>query len=210
MNDKIVLIGAGPHAKVVADILIDNHEYEIAGLVDSVNSNGFWGISIIGDDSRLPDIYRSGITKAIIGIGNNMIRRRLFNQAKEIGFEMVNAVSRYAVVSCHISLGTGVAVMPGAIVNADTIIGNGCIINTNCSIDHDNVIGEFSHIAPGSALAGNVRVGAGCFCGVGCRIIDKIEIGHDVIVGAGAVVIKSVESNSTVVGIPASCIKRRK
>lgn len=209
MSEKVVIVGAGPHAKVIADILTSNHQYEIVGLVDRQEKKGFLGIDIIGDDNCLPDLYAQGITNAFVGIGDNHIRKKLFNSLKKLGFNIVNAISVHAVISEYAVVGCGVAVMPGAVINADTVIGDGCIINTNASVDHDNRIGEFTHIAPGSALAGSIHVGAESFCGVGCRIIDGIHVGHNVIIGAGAVVIKQVESNSTVVGVPAKYIKRK-
>ncbi len=209
MNEKIVIIGAGPHAKVVVDVIKSENRYDIIGLVDKVEKSGFWGIDIIGDDNCLYDLYGRGIKKTVIGIGDNKIRKRLFQQAKEIGFDIINVVSDKAIISQYAQLGCGVVVMPGAIINADTFIGDGCIINTNCSVDHDNYIGEFSHIAPGATLAGSVNIGAGTFCGVGCRIIDGIKIGHNVVIGAGTVIINPIESNSTVVGVPAKYIKRK-
>ena len=38
--------------------------------------------------------------------------------------------------------------------------------------------------------------------GAGTKILGPIKIGDNVKIGAGSVVLKSVESNSTVVGVP--------
>lgn len=201
--EKLLVVGAGAHAKVVVDLLQQSQEYEIAGLVDSNPEAGFWGYKVIGNDDCLPRIYLSGVNKAVIAIGNNYVRKKLFERVREIGFDIVNVISKNAVISPRATIGQGVVIMPGAIINADTVIGDGCIINTNASVDHDNMIGNFTHIAPGAAIAGSVSIGELCFCGCGCRVIDKIEIGHHVTVGAGAVVISSVESSNTVIGVPA-------
>lgn len=207
--DRLIIIGAGPHAKVVADILKQNNEYEIAGLIDAERKPGFLGLNVIGNDDSLAGLYADGIKKAIVAVGNNIIRKRLFEKAVDTGFEMVNAVSGSAVISPGVFMGKGIAVMPGAVINVDTVLGDGCIINTNASVDHDGRIGEFVHIAPGSVLAGNVQIGKLSFCGCGCRVIDGIKVGQNVIIGAGAVVISSAESEGTVVGIPARYIKRK-
>jgi UDP-perosamine 4-acetyltransferase len=204
--DKLVIIGAGPHAKVIVDIFLQNQEYEIEGLVDKKGTEGFLGLSVIGDDDCLADLYQSGVSKAFIAIGDNAVRQRLYMQVKKIGFAIVNAVSRAAVISPRASVGEGVAVMPGAVINVDTVIGNGCIINTNASVDHDGKMGDFVHVAPGTAIAGSVCVGEATFCGCGCRVIDGLTIGHHVTIGAGAVVIRDVVSNSKVVGVPAHYI----
>lgn len=208
MKEKMVIVGAGGHAKVIADIIRQNGKYEIVGLVDGLDKEGFGGLEIIGDDSCLDNLLQQGIRKAFIAVGDNHIRRRLFETAQNIGFEMINVVSRQAIVSPEVKMGEGNVVMPGAVINVDTVIQNGCIVNTNCSIDHDGKIGNFVHVAPGAAIAGNVAVGDGTFCGIGCRIVDKISVGENVVVGAGAVIISDIESDCTVVGVPAKCIKK--
>lgn len=45
--------------------------------------------------------------------------------------------------------------------------------------------------------------------GAKATIIGNITIGNNVKIGAGAVVVKDVPSNSTVIGVPARIIKRR-
>ena len=44
--------------------------------------------------------------------------------------------------------------------------------------------------------------------GTGVKIIQGITIGENVMIGAGAVIIKDVESNCTVVGNPGRIIKK--
>ena len=204
--DKIIILGGGSHSKVVADIIIQNREFEISGLI-SEDSTGFWEIPIIGTDHDLHDIYIRGIKKAFVGIGNNRIRKKLQETLRNIGFELITVVSSKAVLSDKCKIGAGTLVMPGAIINADTIIGDGCIINTNSSIDHDGWIGDFTHIAPGCTVAGNVVIGSNCFLGIGSRVIDSVSLEDNVIVGAGAVVTNNIKSDCTVVGIPAKVIK---
>lgn len=207
-EDKLVIIGAGSHAKVIVDILQQNEQYEIIGLVDNVGKEGFLGLKVIGDDNCLKWLFQQGVGKAFIAIGSNKIRKRLFEIAQSIGFEIINVISKNAFLSPCVKLGSGIAVMPGAVLNVDTVIGNGCIVNTNCSIDHDGRVGNFVHVAPGTSIAGNVTIGNETFCGVGCRIIEGIKIGRNVMIGAGAVVISDVGSNCTIVGVPAKCIKK--
>ena len=43
--------------------------------------------------------------------------------------------------------------------------------------------------------------------GTGAKILQQLTIADNVIVGAGAVVVKDVDENSTVVGVPAKPIK---
>lgn len=202
MKERLIIIGAGAHSKVVVDIIEMMGTYEIEGLIDDHESIVL-GYKVIGTDDSLERLFSSGINSAFVAIGNNAVRERLYKQLKAIGFNIVNAISPYAVISKHAHIGDGVAVMPGAVINADTHIGDGVIINTNASIDHDCFVGSFSHVAPGANVCGSCNIGTNCMLGVGCKVIDKTVIGDNTIVGAGAVVIKDIADNTVAVGVPA-------
>lgn len=207
MKKKVVVIGAGGHAKVIVDILQQNNEYDIVGMVDKCQMPGFWGIPVIGTDSDLPQIFAEGIGHAFVAIGSNKIRQSVSKIVEKVGFQMINAISKHAIVSPYCKIGKGVAVMSGAVINGDTFLGDGCIVNTSASIDHDCTIESYVHVAPGTNVAGGVRIRSGSFIGVGSRIIDGIIIGCNVTVGAGTVVIHDIEENCTIVGSPARKIR---
>jgi UDP-perosamine 4-acetyltransferase len=105
-----------------------------------------------------------------------------------------------------VTLGRGVVVAAGAIINPATHIGDHAILNTAASVDHDCTVERFVHIAPGTHLAGTIYVGEGAFLGTGVSVIPSRRIGVWSIVGAGAVVTRDVPDRCTVVGIPARII----
>lgn len=205
---KIVVVGAGGHARSVCAVLLDAGEHEIVGLLDPDATEGFFGIPLLGGDELLLSLLSAGKAQgAFIAIGSNRIRRKLFERAAGMGYQMVNAMSPHAHISRLATVGSGVACMPGAVIHANASLGDGGILNTNASIDHDVCISPFCHIAPGVAISGSVTVGEGSFIGVGARIIDKINIGAGVMLGAGAVAIRDIPAHCTAVGVPAKVIK---
>lgn len=205
---RILLIGAGGHSKVVADILQQNMEYEIAGLIDQPGKSGFWGIPVVGSDDDLARLHdEMHVSHAFVALGNGQLREKVAHKAKAAGYELVNIISKDAVISGHARIGSGTVIMPGAVVNADVEIGEGCIINTNASVDHECRIGDYTHVAPGCALSGKTQIGRQCMLGTGCRVIDGINVGDHTIIGAGTVVIGSIAGNCTVVGVPGKMIK---
>ncbi len=208
MKEKILIIGAGPHSKVIIDMVLEESKYEIVGLVDKEQGFEVLGIPVIADDSALVTIYESGIKKAFIAIGNNRIRAKIYQELIKIGFELVNVVSLNAKLSQHTKLGNGIAIMPGAVINADAVIGDNCIINTNASIDHDCIVGKNVHIAPGVAISGSTHIGEGTQIGTGASVIDKVTIGEWCIIGAGSVVVSNIESNTKAFGVPAKTIEK--
>lgn len=204
MKQKIVIVGASGHAKVIIDILKSQGSYDIVGCTNIIGTGErIEGIPIIGNDSVLPLLLEQGVKHAFIAIGNNKIRMAMFDELVQIGFGIVNAISPFAYVSQSARLGSGIAIMPGVVINADSKIEDNVIINTGATIDHDNTIASHSHIAPGCNLAGNVTVEKGAFVGTGAKIIPNVRIGKWSIVGAGSVVIRNVENYTKVFGVPA-------
>lgn len=200
----VLIVGSGGHAKVIADILESAGEHRIAGFTSLDPHETLFDYPRLGDDSQLPALYASGLRHAFLAIGANSVRHRLLRALREIGFELVNAVSPRACLSRRATLGQGVALMPGAVVNAGTAIGDAAILNTGATVDHDCQIGACAHLAPGVHVAGNVHIGEGSFLGVGTSVIPTLHIGRWATVGAGAAVIRSVPDHARVVGVPAS------
>ena len=211
---KIILIGGGGHSKVVISILKKINNFEIAGIVDNYKADSFIsGIKIIGTDDDLKDIYKSGIHDALITVGStkdNTKRYRLFNMAKEIGYNFPVIISPEAIVDESVKIGEGTVIMPGSIINIDSSIGKNCIINTGTIIEHDCIIENHCHIAPGVHISGGVNIGELSFIGIGGTIIQGIKIGKNVTIGAGTVVIKDIPDNVIVVGNPAKIVKSKK
>ncbi len=207
--DEVIIIGAGGHAKVIIDILRSARDYEPIGCTDVVTKqNDVLGVSFLGDDSVLPGLYKKGIKYAFVAVGDNTSRAALEQQVRDIGFELVNAISPYSYVSKSAMLGRGVAIMPGVVINPEAKVGDCAVINTSATIDHDCVIESCCHIAPGCNIAGRVRIGKGSFLGVGCSVIPNVHIGEWSVIGAGAVVIGDLPAYSMALGVPARVVKR--
>lgn len=210
---KVIGLGAGGHAKVVIEILRLIGGYTLHGLLDKnpdLWHTGLFGLLVLGDDSTLADLYRQGITCAFIGLGSTGEvgpRRRLYELARENGFDVVTAIHPRAIVSSTVEAGNGPTIMAGAVINADAKLGNNVIINTGAIVEHDCVIGDHVHVATGARLASTVVVGTGAHVGAGATIRQSITIGENAIVGAGAVVVKDVDPGTVVVGVPAKFLK---
>lgn len=206
LRPRIVVLGGGGHARVILDILAQAEEFEVMGFTSrdaEQQTTALSGYPRLGTDEALPELFSSGIRHAFVAVGDNKRRKRCFGELTSMGFTMVNVISRHAVISPRASLGLGVGIMPGAVINIGTVIGDGAIVNTNASVDHDCTIGAFAHIAPGTALAGNVKVGSGALLGVGSRVIPGVTIGANSTVAAGAVVIHDLPPDLFAAGVPA-------
>lgn len=156
--------------------------------------------------SCLSDLHCYIGHQCIVAVGDNVTRRRVYEQWKWRQFGWRPLVHPSAFVDESALVGNGSVVFAGATVQVDVSIGDHCIVNTQASIDHDCRIADFAHIAPGCHLAGNVTVGEGAFLGIGSIVTPGVSIGKGAVIGAGAVVIRDVPDGVTVVGVPARAL----
>lgn len=200
----LLLIGAGGHAKSCIDVIEQENEFQIVGLVGSLNEvgNRVIGYEVLGTDDDLPELMKFA-QFALISVGQigvNELRSNLFSKILNLGFKSPVVTSPLAYVSPHAVVGKGTVVMHHATINAGAAVGNNCIINSQVLIEHDVVVGDHSHIATGVRMNGGSTVGRSSFIGSGSTIRDSISIGTMCAIGMGVIVRHDVPANSQFVG----------
>ncbi|WP_085920303.1 NeuD/PglB/VioB family sugar acetyltransferase [Halomonas sp. CSM-2] len=199
---KIAIFGASGHGRVVADIAVctgwDVYFYDdVAPLSGATLGMPYGGAfqDLVSDVDHF--------SAAFIAIGNNKLRLSLQRSLLDAGFYIPTLIHPASTVSSFASIDSGTVVMPGAVINAAARVGCACIVNTGATIDHDCLLEDGVHISPGAHLAGIVSIGKGSWVGIGASIRQQVRVGVNAIVAAGAVVVKNVEDNTTVAGVPA-------
>jgi len=106
---------------------------------------------------------------------------------------------------------TGVEIHPGAKIGHGFFIdhGMGVVVGETAEI------GDFVTLFQGVTLGGTGKergkrhptLGSHVVVGTGAKILGNIKIGDFVKIGANSVVLRSVPSNSTVIGVPGKIIK---
>lgn len=206
MNNRLLIIGASGHGKVVADIAIKMNKWQVIAFLDDDESiKTSIGLEVIG---KIEDALKyKDEADFFVAIGNNSVRQNVQEWLISNGLSIVKVVHPNAVISSGVDIGIGTVVMAGVVINCSSVIGMGCIINTSCSLDHDNIIEDFVHISPGSHLAGKVTVGKGSWLGIGSIVSNNISIATGCKLGAGVVVVKDINETGTYVGVPARKIE---
>lgn len=201
---SLLILGAGGHAKVVADAASASGEFASISFLDDrfPRLKHCLDFPVIGTLSSFEEIALD-YNACIPAFGDSDLRMLWLNKIKSLGLGSPAIVHPLAYVGASVALGRGSVVFAKAVINPCCRIGSGCIINTAATVDHDCVLGEGVHIAPGANLAGMVSIASGTVVGIGSSVIQGINIGENVIVGAGAVVINDILPGITVVGAPA-------
>lgn len=203
---KLILIGAGGHAKSVADS-IDVSEYELCGFIDSNKKGTHMGLPIFGIQPE--DIPNHEEYSYFVSIGDVRFRKIWFEKIDNQGLNIINIIDSSAIISSSVKMGIGNFVGKMVIINADVEIGNNNVINTKALIEHECKVGNNNHLSTNSVINGNVNVKDNVFMGSSSVCNGQLEIGSNVIIGSGSVVVKDVPEKVTVVGVPARVIKRR-
>lgn len=197
---KVIFIGAGGHAKVLASIIEASSAELIAVFDPDPTKTDFNGILNIGEYN--PSIHPEA--KLLIAVGDNKVRKKI---SQKVVHNFTTAIHSSAQIDHMTQLGVGVQIMPCVVVNRDTSIGQHTIINSNATVEHDCKIGDFVHIAPGATLCGGVSVGEGTLVGANATVLPNCTIGKNVTIGAGTVVTKNIPNNTIVTGVPGKITK---
>jgi UDP-perosamine 4-acetyltransferase len=209
VSRPIVIIGAGGHGRVVADLCRCSGR-SIAGFLDPGFGTGarIDGIRVLGGDEKLGDADFVAGHDLGIGIGDSRLRCELGREILRAGGSLPALIHPSAVVASQVRIGHGSVLMAGCIVQCGSILEEFVVVNTSASVDHDAHLGEGTHVCPGAHLGGDVRTGSRAFIGVGAAVIPGTRIGEEAVIGAGAAVVRDVAARTTVVGCPARPISK--
>lgn len=208
---RVVIIGAGGHAREVAEILRHQAQQSNLSLVGFVvddpenHDKTVSDLPILGDWSWFEKADRSELA-VVCAVGSPRMRKQLAERATLRGLRFTSAVSQLAYISPDAKVGEGVMIFPRVFVSVDSLIADHAVLNAGVTVSHDSQVGRYGTLAPGVHLAGNVSVGEGCNLGIGSSVINGVSIGEWSVVGAGSVVIRNLLDNVTAVGVPAKVI----
>lgn len=206
--DKIIVYGAGGHARVVVSAARQTGKFEVVCIVDPDGMGDpdemIQGCFVeTGGPEVLERLRRDRAGAAMVAFGDSQRRQRAFETLIDAGFHLPPLVHPSAIIDPTSEIGDGVQALALSHVGPSTIIGRGVILNTGCTVEHETTIGEFSTLSPSVSVAGRCTIGNHVFFGLGSNVADQLSVGQYTKVGAGAVVLESIPSHALAVGIPA-------
>ncbi len=206
---RLVIIGAAELGSLIHHMADQGSEYEVIGYYDDrFSTSTFNGKPVLGiTDAILNDHNDGKFDAVIIAIGYNHmpVRKKLFDKLTgKIPFATI--IHRSAYIDKSSTVGEGSVIFPGCVIDQYVTIGNNILLNTAVSISHHSSVGDHCFFGPRVAVAGRVTVQECCFMGIGAIVKDLVTIKNNCVVGAASLVLKDIESNKLVYGVPAKVV----
>lgn len=204
---KLLIIGAGGHGAVIANIAQEMGEFEKIAFLDDGEKTECLGFPVIAKSNAVK--HYANEYEFFVAIGNCATRKKVTEDIQSLGGKLATLIHPQAVIAKGVVIGEGTVVMAGTVIEPRTRVGKGCIVNTSSSLNHDVTLGEFVHVAVGAHVAGTVRIGDLCWVGIGATVKNNVDICAEAFIGAGAVVVKDITKKGTYVGVPARRIEKK-
>lgn len=202
---RLLIIGAGGFGREVLQWAQDiqaqtDVDWEVGGFLDGdANAlSGFdVGVPIVGD----PATYVSQSTDCLVcAIGAPATRLKICRDLQSRGAEFVTLIHPTAYVGARCHIGVGSILCRMVTMTVDVSIGDFVILNCNAGIGHDVRMGHGCTINAFCDITGAATLGDRVFLGSHAVITPATKVGDDARVGAGAVVVRRVRANTTVMG----------
>ncbi len=207
---SVIIVGAGGHACVVADVVRLHPTWRLLGLISSdlpKNHHRPDGLAILGGMEVVATLAQQPDTVAVVAIGHCATRLRVADEVAGVGMRFVAVVHAQAIVAGDVTIGAGTVVAAGAVINPRCRVAEHVIINTGALLESGAIVEQGAHVAPGAIIGAGAVVGAGALVGVGAIVTAGFTLGPGVVVGVGAVVESDVPRDVTVVGRPALALR---
>lgn len=211
MSTRLVLLGAGGHAAVVAEAIGLSGRILVGHLSPEVAEDdpllGPW----LGNDGKISELVDAGFA-LVPGIGfvdgPGAARRGAWLAGLPENM-LISVVHPQGLLSPSARIGAGGFLAAGAILGTRSQAGKGLILNSGAVVDHDCTLSDNCHVATGARLAGGVNLGRDVLIGAGATVLQGIRIGAGSVIGAGAVVLRDVAAGTVVVGVPARPVSEK-
>ena len=191
----LIIIGAGGHGKVCADIAQRMNKFKSIKFFDENKTGKVMDIEIV-QSKNIGDLINQN-TEIFVAIGDNHVRSEKIEFILKLGATLATLIDPSAIISRTTIINEGTVIMPNVVVNTGVHVGKGVILNSSSVVEHDCQIHDYVHIAPGTVLTGTVNVGQNSFIGANSTVLPNLTIHSNVIIGANTIVIENINQAGT-------------
>jgi acetyltransferase EpsM len=206
MSRELVIVGDGPHAREMADIVAQiNHvtaTWDLRGFLVPEGRSRSDETTIDGDQvlGDYRDVQRFPNALFVAEYGS---QPPALPQA-----QLATLVAPSAFVANTARIGRGCVVYPHCFIGSNAVLDDHVFVLSGCVINHDDHLEDHVAMASGVLLAGSVRIEANTYLGQGSMVRENLRIGRGSFIGMGSVVVMDVAPDSVMVGNPARFLRR--
>ncbi len=167
---KLLIYGSKDFAQTVAALAVDCG-HVVAGFVDDFDQSG----GVVGTSESIRQTHPPHDFSVAMAIGYNNLPARLaaWENLRGAGYSTPKLIHPRAYVGREVTMGEGVMVMAGAIVDVRAKVGDIAVLWPGACVNHDATIGHNSFLSPNTTICGHASIGASCFIGAGTAVVDR-------------------------------------
>lgn len=212
MKQKIIIYGASDLGKLMLYHFTHDSEYEVVAFcIDQqyITTPQFCNLPVVPFES-VENHFPATEYALFVAIGYRNMRSRsvMFNKAKDKGYQLINFISRKAIVREDLIIGENNAIFSSSDIEPDVTIGDNNIFWTRSILGHGVKVGSHNYFSGGAGLGGNCIIGDHCFMGNAALMINGIKIADETFLVAGAVILRDSEPATKYHGNPVRVVSR--
>lgn len=209
---RLVIIGAGGFGREVADVVEAINEdspekaWNLLGVCDdhpsalNIERLGDRGIRYLG---AIPSEWTGSQTHFVVGIGSPSTRMKIADSLERLGWIPAILLHPDSRSGSRFRAGPGSVVCAGVQISTNVSLGRHVHVNPHATIGHDAQLEDFVSVNPAATISGEVVIASQTLVGASATILQGLRIGQKSLVGASACVVRDVDDDTVVKGIPA-------
>ena len=204
----VIVLGTGKHAEVVIEIIEAQGNYQILGVVSSAPNapKELLGYEYLGNFDIFKSLDKQSTIKVVNGLGGwaeQQFRVTMFHKIREQGYVFATVIHPSATIAKNVTIDEGSMVGSNATLMTGAKIGKNVIISSASLIAHHTEIEDHVLISGGVNIGADVIIKKQSIIGFSAVVASRIEVGEKALVATGAVAVKNVAAETTVMGLPA-------
>ncbi len=206
----VIIIGVNSFALEVADIFQKNNVVIYGFLDDDLKKKDtFIGeIPVLGttEDEQYWGLIGKNCN-VFVALENPTERKKMIETIiDDCKTKPVNAIHPNASIADVNSIGYGLYIGNGAILQPSCKIADHCAIGAGAVIETGAILDEFVQVGSGSVIGKEAKIENNAFIGINSTIVGSVKVGKSASIGAGSVVIENLPNSKRAFGNPAKIV----
>ena len=208
MNTNVIIYGSGHLGIQVLHYIEHYSDVNVLGFIDDTKSSGDLIIGELKCLGGFDDLVTGGhyppeqvdIVFAI-GYSNMLARKMALDRLLASDYSLFGLIHPRAIVEPGTTIGRGVIILGGAILDQRVSVGDGCYVDIGVRIGEDSIVAANNYLSSGSAIGGDVAIGESNFFGMDCTVTTGVSIGSNCFINAKTLVARNLGSDVQLVEI---------